>query len=214
MARRAGPRAALPPSVCARLASGLALAALAAFASAGPARAAQTFEERVTLCQACHGPTGQSAMPETPSIGGQPQFFVVAQLFLYKEGRRSNEAMTAVTKGFTNEDLRLFSAWVSKLPPPGSPDTAADPERFAKGQALATWQNPCHVCHNRDFSGRDQMPRLANQREDFLLKAMREYKSGARIGYAGAMAEELVRLSDEDLQALAHFFSHLGAPPR
>ena len=43
------------------------------------------------------------------------------------------------------------------------------------------------------------MPRLANQREDYLVKAMREFKSGARIGYAGAMAEELVRLSDDDL---------------
>jgi len=42
------------------------------------------------------------------------------------------------------------------------------------------------------------MPRLANQREDYLLKAMREYKSGSRTGYAGAMATELQRLSDDD----------------
>jgi cytochrome c553 len=62
---------------------------------------------------------------------------------------------------------------------------------------------------NPDFSGRKQRPRLANQREDYLLKAMREYKSGARIGYAGAMAVELRELTDADLDVLAHYLSHL-----
>ena len=75
-------------------------------------------------------------------------------------------------------------------------------------------RGPCGVCHNPDFSGREQMLRLANQREDYLLKAMREYKSGSRIGYAGAMATELQRLSGGDLQDVAHFFAHLPRPPR
>jgi cytochrome c553 len=52
------------------------------------------------------------------------------------------------------------------------------------------------------------MPRLAHQREDYPLKAMREYKSGTRIGYAGAMATELQGLSDDDLRELSYFFSH------
>jgi cytochrome c553 len=63
---------------------------------------------------------------------------------------------------------------------------------------------------NPDFSGREQRLRLANQREDYLLKTMREYKSGARIGYAGAMAVELRELTDADLDALAHYLSHLS----
>jgi cytochrome c553 len=65
------------------------------------------------------------------------------------------------------------------------------------------------VCHNTDFSGREQVPRLANQRQDYLLKAMREYKSGARIGYGGTMVQELVPLTDPELQDLAHFLAHL-----
>ena len=201
MTRRAGPGAGCPPSACAA-----ALILLAVLALAAPSLA-QTFEERVVLCQACHGPTGQSVIPETPSIGGQPQFFVVTQLFLFKEGRRSNEAMTAVTKGFTNDDLRLFSAWVSKLPPPPPPTEAVDAALFARGRTVAG-RHPCRICHNPDFSGREQMPRLAHQREEYLLKVMREYQKGTRIGYAGAMATELQGLSDDDLRALAHFFRH------
>jgi len=61
-----------------------------------------------------------------------------------------------------------------------------------------------------DFSGRNQMPRLANQREDYLLKAMREYKTSARIGYAGAVTVELRDLCDADLDALAHFLAHVA----
>jgi len=70
-------------------------------------------------------------------------------------------------------------------------------------------RHPCGVCHNPDFSGREQMPRLANQREDHLLKAMREYKAGTRIGYAGAMAVELRDLTEGDLEDLAYFLARL-----
>jgi cytochrome c553 len=70
------------------------------------------------------------------------------------------------------------------------------------------------VCHNPDLSGRQQMPRLANQREDYLLKALRDYKRGTRIGYGAAMSVELARLSDPDLVDLAHFLAYFPGPPQ
>lgn len=182
--------------------------ALAALLLGAPARA-QTVDERFEACLACHGADGRSRIPETPSLGGQPSFFVVAQLFLFREGRRDNEAMVAAANGLTNDDLKAFAERVTRLPPPPPPEEPADPERFARGRTL-TLRHPCGVCHNPDFSGREQMPRLANQREDYLLKAMRQYKSGARLGYGGAMAQELAGLSDQDLIDLAHFLSHQG----
>ena len=137
---------------------------------------------------------------------------MVAQLFLFREGRRDNEAMLAAAKGLTNDDLKAFAERVTGLPPPPPPEEPADPERFARGRTLSL-RHPCGVCHNPDFSGREQMPRLANQREDYLLKAMRQYKSGARLGYGGAMAQELAGLSEQDLSELAHFLSHQGPKP-
>jgi cytochrome c553 len=111
----------------------------------------------------------------------------------------------------TDDDLRAFGEWVSKLPPPAPPAEPPEPARLGRGRAL-TQQRPCATCHNPDFSGREQMPRLAHQREDYLLKAMREYQRGARVGYGAAMTEELHGLSDADLQALAHFLTHRGRP--
>jgi cytochrome c553 len=169
-------------------------------------------DERFSVCLSCHGADGQSRVPETPSLGGQPSFFSVAQLFLFREGRRNNQAMIAAAKGLTNDDLVAFADRITKLPPPPTPEEAPDPQRFDRGRKL-TLRHPCGVCHNPDFSGREQMPRLANQREDYLLKAMREYKSGARLGYGGAMAQELADLTDQDMVDLAHFLSHQRPQP-
>lgn len=202
---------AVAPSPSARPFIVAALAALALFRPVAEA-AAQPMDERFAVCVACHGADGQSRVPETPSLGGQPAFFVVAQLFLFREGRRDNQAMVAAARGLTNSDLTAFAARIGKLPPPPLPGDAPDPGRFARGRAL-TLSHPCGVCHNPDFSGREQMPRLANQREDYLLKSMREYKSGARLGYGGAMAQELAGLADQDLIDLAHYLSHVGSPP-
>jgi len=185
-------------------AAGLVVASLLA----APSARAATIEERMAVCLACHGADGQSRLPETPSLGGQPAFFVIAQLFLFRDGRRANEAMTAAARGLTNDDLRAFADRISRLPPPPPPPEAPDPARAARAAALAR-EHRCVVCHNPDFSGRDQMPRLAHQREEYLLRAMREYKAGTRIGYAGAMAEELRPLGDADLLDLAHYLSRL-----
>jgi cytochrome c553 len=190
----------------------LALAAGLAGTVAGgraPATAAP-FDERLATCLACHGASGRSPIPDTPSLGGQPAFFVIAQLFLFREGRRGSAVMTEAARGLTDDDLRAFGDAVSRLPPPSRPADPPDPARMARAQALLR-RHPCGVCHNPDFSGRDQMPRLAHQDEAYLLRAMREYRSGARIGYGGAMATELVGLSDADLADLAHFLARL--PP-
>jgi cytochrome c553 len=192
-----------------RLGAGAAL--LAALALASPAAGA-SFEERAAACLACHGPRGHSAIPGTPSLGGQPAFFVVAQLFLFRRGGRADEPMSAVARPMTDDDLRAFGDWVATLPPP-PPAEPPDPARAARAVALLR-RHPCAVCHNPDFSGREQMPRLAHQREDYLLRAMREYRSGARLGYSGAMAQELAGLTDGDLQDLAHYLARLPPPGR
>jgi cytochrome c553 len=201
------------PGRAARIASVvLALCAAAPLPAAGaqtggPATAPAPFDQRFAVCLACHGASGQSKTPLTPSLGGQPAFFAMTQLFLLRDGRRGEPVMIEQAKGMSNDDLRAFADAISRLPPPPPPADKADPLRFERGRALAA-QHRCGVCHNPDFSGREQMPRLANQREDYLLKAMREFASGKRLGYGAAMTQELSGLSDADLTDLAHFFAH------
>jgi cytochrome c553 len=169
-------------------------------------------EKKAEACFTCHGKDGTSAMALTPSLGGQPSFFTVAQLFLFRDGRRSKQPtpMDAYAKGLSDADLQSLAAVFEKQKPPPPPAQAPQRERFERGRKLVEAKN-CAVCHNPDYSGRDQMPRLANQREDYLLKAMRDYKSGQRIGYGSAsMPEELSGFSDANLSDAAHFLANIA----
>ena len=182
---------------------------LAALLAAAPQVHSQPIARRAEACLACHGRNGQSHTALTPSLGGQPAFFVTAQLFLFREGRRGDTPMAAFAKGLTDADLSAFADLISKLPPPAPPAQPPDAGRLARGRAIVQ-ERHCGTCHNPDFSGREQMPRLAHQREDYLLKALRDYKSGARIGYGNAaMGEAVSGLADADLAARAHFLAHL-----
>jgi Cytochrome c553 len=118
--------------------------------------------------------------------------------------------MIAAAKGLTNSDLTAFASVSPSCRRLRRPTTRPIP-CASRAAGRSPLRHPCGVCHNPDFSGREQMPRLAHQREDYLLKSMREYQSGARLGYGGAMAQELAGLTDQDLIDLAHYLSHLGA---
>ncbi len=177
------------------------------FVSAMPALA-QSFEERLGGCLACHGEKGVSETPEVPSLAGMPASFTLIQLYLFREKMRKIEIMNDVAKGMTDDDLRKFGDYFAKLAPPKPAADAADPAIVARAQAVIA-RTHCASCHNPDFSGRDQMPRLAAQREDYLLKSMRDYKTGQRPGYEATMDDVMRAVSDADIVDLAHYLSRL-----
>jgi len=100
-----------------------------------------------------------------------------------------------MTKAFTDYDLRLFSDNLAKLPPPQPVTDAADAARLQSGRTLTT-QHRCNSCHTLSLEGRDNIPRIAGQREDYLARTLREYKSNTRHGYDGVMAEVTASLTD------------------
>ena len=53
------------------------------------------------------------------------------------------------------------------------------------------------------------MPRLAAQREDYLLKALRDYKAAKRPGYDATMDEVIRPITDADIVDLSHYLARL-----
>lgn len=160
----------------------------------------------------CHGEGGRSAQPLIPSLAGQHSFYAITQLFLFREGRRGNAVMTAVAKGMSDDDLRGFSDFIGKLPPPLAPTgNTVDAQRMARGAALAQ-QNRCASCHGADYSGGKQVARLAHQREDYLTATLLDFRSGKRVGYTSAMNEALAGIPPEALPDLAHYLANLPLP--
>jgi cytochrome c553 len=193
-----------------RLAAGIAAVLLCG--AAPPVLSGGSVAGRIAPCYVCHGAGGDSQTPQIPSIGGQPAFFVSAQLFLFRGERRGAAArgMVAAASTLSDDDLRAFGEYLSRLPPPAPPPGRPDTARMARGAALAG-EHRCAACHNPDYSGREQMPRLAHQREDYLLKALRDYKSGARVPYGPGMEDVVSALTDKDFVDLAHYLAHWPA---
>ena len=81
----------------------------------------------------------------------------------------------------------------------------------AAGQVRA---RSCQTCHGASgIASMPNVPSLAAQNEQYLLKALGDYKSGARKD--DMMSLIVQPLSDEDMANLAAYYAGLGpaAPP-
>jgi cytochrome c553 len=171
------------------------------------AASAETIPERAVPCLACHGERGTSEIENTPSLGAQQAPYVLIQLFMFREKLRVFDTMNEMAKDLSDDDLRAFSDFIATLPKPAPPADAGDPARMARGQALAH-QYRCNNCHRPDFSGNDNVPRIANQREDYLNKTLSEYKDNTRHGYDGTMADVMQPVTKEQIADLAYYIAH------
>ena len=111
-------------------------------------------------------------------------------------------------KQISNEDVRTLGAYFAALTPPkAAPDD--NPDLSKKGAQAAAGRR-CASCHTDSYAGTKAVARLAGQREEYLVKALHDYKSGVRSGGAGAaMTDVAYPLSDEEIEALAHYLAHL-----
>ena len=187
--------------------TGRVAASLAAFL-AGALPAFANPDEKLAPCLACHGAEGQSELENVPSLGAQPSPYTVIQLFMFLKKMRVTEPMNEMAKELSDNDLQATADFFAKQPAPKPPADAGDPARLERSRAVVE-QSHCDVYHRPNFSGRDNVPRLADQREDYLLKTLRDYKSGARRGYDASMAEVLQPIDDAQLVEFAYYLTHL-----
>lgn len=178
---------------------------LSSFAHAADVAAGK---EKAEMCVGCHGENGISQMENIPSLAGQLDQFVQWQLVFFRAGARKNEQMQPIVEQLSNEDIRNLGAYFASLPPfKGTKDD--NPDLSEKGKQAAAGRR-CASCHTDTYVGTKAVARLAGQREEYLVKALHDYKSGVRSGGAqAAMADVAYPLSDEEITALAHYLSHL-----
>jgi cytochrome c553 len=185
------------------------LLAFSLLMGAGQASAADVAAGKATAegCAGCHGALGISQTPLMPSLAGEPDDFTQWQLVYFRSGVRKNEVMGPIAESLNNQEIRNLGAYYASLTPP-KPEAVSTSDALAqKGEELAM-QHRCRSCHSDDYSGYLAAARLAGQREDVLLKALRDFKSGARVGSGVAsMTDVIYELNDGDMQALAHYMA-------
>ena len=190
----------------------MALALLATVTwQAAPAHAADIAagKEKAQLCVGCHGEGGISQIENTPSLAGQPDQFIQWQLVFFRAGARKNEQMAPIIEQINNDDIRNLGAYFASLTPPKATKPDDNPDLSRKGAQAAVGRR-CASCHTDTFAGTKAVARVAGQREEYLQKALHDYKSGVRSGGGmAAMAEIAYPLSEEEITALAHYLAHL-----
>lgn len=181
------------------------LATLALLFTVGGTHAQQP--QRLELCAACHGPQGVSQNPAFPSLAGQPKVFLENQMVLIREGLRDIPPMKGTLDGLNDPDLTALANYFASLPPPAPATGPLDAARYQRGKQVAD-STRCGICHLPDYSGRQQVPRLAGQQERFLLDVMKEFRDHPGPGRDTIMAASLYGLTNQQLEDLAHFFAH------
>jgi cytochrome c553 len=168
---------------------------------------AADVKEKAAICAGCHGENGISQTENIPSLAGQPNQFLQWQLVFFRAGARKNEQMSPIAADLSNDDIRNLAIYFASLPPPATPSDD-DPALSEAGAKIAA-QSHCTSCHTDNFAGAKAVARIAHQRENYLLKALTDYKTSVRSGGGQAvMADVAYPLTEDQIKALAHYLAH------
>ncbi len=158
---------------------------------------------RVAQCVTCHGADGNSQTAKIPSLAGQPEFFLLNQLILMREGVRQVAVMTPFVSDLSDTEAESLAKHFSALEAKPSGE-ATVPALAARGGTLAEPLH-CGSCHLPNFVGHNQMPRLAKQRIDYMVESLKAIRDSQRAGGDSLMTAAVAGVSDADLEALAHY---------
>ena len=172
-----------------------------------PAAPSPPMPAKAALCAACHGPQGNPVMALTPALAGQTARYIYLQLRDFQEGRRSNDLMSPMAKDLSRDEMRELGAYFAaqkSRPQPFQPDAAK--ARLGKAKADETL---CTMCHLGGFAGQNEIPRVAGQPFDYIVKQLKEFKAKTRTNDAGSMTSVSNTLSEADIENVAHYIAGL-----
>lgn len=164
-------------------------------------------------CAGCHGPDGNSAVPDFPNLAGQQKTYLLREMLDYKEGRRHSDVMVPLMTPLSQEDMsKLADYYAAQKPAPG---TVSKPELLALGKRIYLEGNTksgvpsCDGCHEENGEGSKKFPRVAGQHVAYTLEQMAQYASGKRTNGVKVMRTIAERLTKEEALAVAEYMASL-----
>src|SRR5438067_4025909 len=172
--------------------------------------------KKAEYCAGCHGADGNSQLTDYPILAGQTARYLYLQLKDYKSGLRKSDMMTPVAEPLSKEDMLDLAAYYAAQRPKGpriskgegSVPFEPDLDRVATGKKKSA-EVLCTMCHLGEFAGQNEVPRVAGQHPEYVVRQLRDYRSRARTNDAGTMTAVARTLSDEDIDNLAHYLASL-----
>lgn len=160
-------------------------------------------------CFGCHGPSGNSVGPASPTIAGMSKDYFIEAMQEYKSGERPSTIMGRIAKGYSEEEFELMAGYFSQqkfIRDKGQKTNAKMVKRGAK-----LHKKYCEKCHEEGGrSSEDDAGILAGQWMPYLRYTMTDYTSGNRE-MTKKMKKKVNELQKEEgakgLEELFHFYS-------
>lgn len=194
------------------LVSGLMLTVSAEVIAEAPGQksAEQTIN---TVCAACHGADGNSAITLNPKLAGQHPEYLEKQLTEFKSGKRANAVMSGMAAGLSEQEIKDIAAYFAakKLNLAQATKNGAGSlgEKIYRGGIAATGVPACASCHSPNGAGLPkQFPRLSAQHADYTLAQMKAFRSGERAN-APMMMAIAAKMTDAEMAAVADYIQGL-----
>ena len=165
------------------------------------AEAAAILGAKLLVCNTCHGADGVPRNTATPVIWGQQESYLLKQLHDFDSGSRESEVMKWMATALTPAEVASAAAYFAKKSWPARTASAASASPPA---AVAV----CQACHQQNLAGGLPAPRLAGQRYEYLVDAMRRYAEGERTNNP-EMMNMMKALSPAEREAMARYISGL-----
>ena len=169
-------------------------------------------QDKVAVCSACHGSDGNSIVGLWPSLAGQNEKYLTKQLRLVKSGDRVIASMTGLLDNLEDSDLEDIAAYYASQK---NTVGQTDESKVELGRKLYYAGNlekgvpACSACHSPRGLGNAPAayPLLSGQQPEYVAKALKDYRSGARVNEdpSKIMAAIAYKLDDEEIEALSSF---------
>lgn len=174
------------------------------------------------VCSNCHGLDGNPVSPAFPRLAGQQAEYIRNQLKAFRNHTRSDPAakayMWGLTRSLTDEQIAGLGEYYANQTP--AANRAVDPERlvagreiFEKGVAGGKVVPACSQCHGPQAQGDRNIPRLANQHADYILKQLAVFQQNN--GRTQTPMELVVReITEDEKRAVAAYLQSFAPRTR
>jgi len=165
----------------------------------------KSFENR---CSGCHGADGNSPSGQFPNLAGQNARYIYLQLRDFKEDRRKDPVMSVLSKDLSKQEMQALAEYFAgrKAKPLAF---KADDDKVAAGRKKSD-ETLCPMCHLGGFSGQNEIPRVAGQWPEYVVKQLKDFKARTRTNDAGNMTSVAQTLSEKDIENLSHYIGSLN----
>ncbi len=193
----------------------VALLAVGFVSGAHGAGSADAGKGKAAACGACHGADGNSLVPNFPKLAGQHAAYLSKQLKDFKSGARKDPTMAPMAAPLSEqdiEDLAAFFAGQPLSPGKGNPELVALGEKLYRGGNVDTGVAACIACHGPAGAGNPaaNYPKIGGQQAAYVVKALNDFKSGARSNDANKMMRSIAsKMSADEIKAVAEYVAGL-----